>query len=474
MEPQIKYGLTDDGVSIGYWTIGEGKPLIWPHGAVGSSSLRAWRTPEGRAMIERVAAHRMFVRYDARGFGISQAGAIDISLAARVRDLAAVVDRLGVDRVDLCGYLDSGPGVMAYAAAHPERVSHLVLFATTSRGVNFVDADLQRVLTELARVDFDIWKEAQVATVMRSLGVDPSAQDYARTLVEGMTPETGPQVLESIDTDVSDLLAKIEAPTLILHRRGIKRPAMSDVQAMAARIPNVRLALLEGDASVPYMGDTEAVVAALEEFLGDGSAPAGHAGSTPGGLVTVLFTDIVGHTEMMQRLGDARGRDVLREHERITRETLKAHSGAEVKTMGEGFMASFGSVTHAMECAIALQRRFAGSLTPPFGHPSPTGGEGLGREIRAGRGTSEDERVAIRIGLNAGEPIEEDGDLFGATVILASRIAAKAEGGEILIPEPVRHLLSGKAFTFSDRGEFVMKGFDDAVRLYEVRWREGA
>ena len=153
---------------------------------------------------------------------------------------------------------------------------------------------------------------------------------------------------------------------------------------------------------------------------------------------------------MMQRLGDAKGREVLREHERITRETLKAHGGSEVKTMGDGFMASFGSVTAAMECAIALQRAFAA------------------------RNDGDVEPLQVRVGLNAGEPIEEDGDLFGSTVILASRIAAHAGAGEIMIPEPVRHLLSGKPFVYADRGEFVPKGFDDAVRLYEVRWREEA
>ena len=169
MEPQIKYALTDDGVSIGYWTIGEGNPLIWPHGAVGATSLRAWRTPEGRALIERIAAHRMLVRYDARGFGISQEGTIDLSLEARVRDLAAVINRLGAERVDLCGYLDSGPAALAYASGHPERIAHLVLWSTTSRGVTFVQEDLERVLNDLARVDFEIWREAYVATVMRSL-----------------------------------------------------------------------------------------------------------------------------------------------------------------------------------------------------------------------------------------------------------------------------------------------------------------
>ncbi|MDO8617156.1 MAG: adenylate/guanylate cyclase domain-containing protein [Dehalococcoidia bacterium] len=160
---------------------------------------------------------------------------------------------------------------------------------------------------------------------------------------------------------------------------------------------------------------------------------------------------------MMSRLGDERGRAVLREHERITREVLRAHGGTEVKTMGDGFMASFGSVTRAVECAIALQRAMA--LTPD---PSPAA---------AGEGQSV-EPLKIRCGLNAGEPIEEEGDLFGATVILAARIAAKAEGGEILVADTVRGLCSGKGFLFADRGEFVAKGFEEPVRVYEVRWRE--
>ena len=149
---------------------------------------------------------------------------------------------------------------------------------------------------------------------------------------------------------------------------------------------------------------------------------------------------------MMSRLGDERGRQVLREHERITREVLSAHSGTEIKTMGDGFMASFVSVTKSVECAIALQRAFAD------------------RES--------DEPLNVRVGLNAGEPIEEDGDLFGATVILASRISARAGGGEILVADTVRGLSSGKGFLFADRGEFVAKGFEDPVRLFEVSWQE--
>jgi adenylate cyclase len=162
---------------------------------------------------------------------------------------------------------------------------------------------------------------------------------------------------------------------------------------------------------------------------------------------------------MMSRLGDEKGREVLREHERITRECLAAHGGAEVKTMGDGFLASFGGVTKAVECAVALQKAIAQWNATPA-HPE------------ALEGRAEPRHLAVRCGLNAGEPIEEDGDLFGATVILASRIAARAEGGEILVANTVRELCAGKSFSFADRGEFAAKGFEEPVRVYEVRWRD--
>ena len=190
------------------------------------------------------------------------------------------------------------------------------------------------------------------------------------------------------------------------------------------------------------------------------------------GVTTVLFTDIVGHTEMMSRLGDARGREVLREHERITREVLAQHGGAEVKTMGDGFMASFGSVTAAVECAVALQK----NLSP---NPSPKGegsSERRDGDDDSGLGGAEaplvQEAVAIRVGLNAGEPIADEDDLFGSSVILAARTKEKATGGEILVTEVVRHLVTGKGFLFADRGHVDMKGFEEPVRVYEVRWRE--
>ena len=204
----------------------------------------------------------------------------------------------------------------------------------------------------------------------------------------------------------------------------------------------------------PWQGDTQAVLTAIDEFLGEGEEAAPTAEPTePGTFRTVLFTDVEGSTALTDRLGDAKARELLRENERLVREALKSHGGAEVKTMGDGFMASFSSATKALESAIAMQRAFAA------------------------HNESAEEPIRVRIGLNAGEPIAEDdpegrSDLFGTAVNMAARIAAQAEGGEVLASDVVRQLVAGKRFLFADRGETALRGFEDPVRLYEVSWRE--
>jgi class 3 adenylate cyclase len=158
-----------------------------------------------------------------------------------------------------------------------------------------------------------------------------------------------------------------------------------------------------------------------------------------------MFTDLEGHTEMMQRLGDKAGRTVLREHEQITRQALARHGGSEIKTMGDGFLASFASAEQALDCAVALQQALA---------------------ARPG------ESLAIRIGINAGEPIEEDRDLFGASIIAAARIADRAAGRKILVSDVVRQLVAGKGFGFTDAGEQTLKGITEPTRLWELDWEE--
>ena len=182
---------------------------------------------------------------------------------------------------------------------------------------------------------------------------------------------------------------------------------------------------------------------AIEEFVGEGEEAEAAA---PSGLVTILFTDMEGSTTLTQRLGDDKAQEVLRTHNTIVRDGLKACGGSEIKHTGDGIMASFPTASKALECAVAIQHRFV-----EHSEANP------------------DVPIRVRVGLNAGEPVAEDEDLFGTAVQLAARVCARAEPGQVLVANVVRELAAGKPFLFSDQGDVVLRGFEDPVRLYEVR-----
>ena len=437
-EPQVQYAKTSDGVNIAFASMGEGPPLVRVMPPGFAHVLRDWTMFPGA--LQPLTRTFRLIWYDPRGTGLSDRDGVDFSMEAMLCDLEAVIDSTGLGSFAVWGIANAVPIAVTYAAKHPDRVSHLILANGWTKSSDFAGSPGQVALEALIDKDWTVYTE-MVARVLTSID-DPHVIDrlgeHMRACIE---PEAYRGFIAAMKSyDVSALLPGVRAKTLVLHDTSNRIYPVRAGQKLAAGIPGARFVAIDDF-------KLERAVALIEEFAGTTEKP---ESAEPGAFRTILFTDLVGHTEMMQRLGDAKGREVLREHERITRETLKAHGGTEVKTMGDGFMASFSSVTKAMECAIALQRAFAAHTA------------------------SMPEPLQVRVGLNAGEPIEEDGDLFGSTVILASRIAAHAGAGEIMIPEPVRHLLSGKPFVYADRGEFVPKGFDDAVRLYEVRWREEA
>jgi len=449
MEPRIQYARTADGVSIAFWTLGEGRTLV--HLPLLFSHIQLeWQMPECRRWYERLAENRKVVRYDGRGAGLSERDVGDYSLDARARDLEAVADRLGLERFALLGATTSGPLAIGYAARHPERVSHLILWGSYARASDWSRSSQVQAVRALMDKDWETYTETTAHTVL-GWSAGEEARRYAALIRESITPETLRTVISAQDEfDVTALLPQVRSPTLVLHRRQSPLPDVNVARVLASRIPDARLVLLEGTSGAPYLGDMEAVASAIDEFLGGGEEAAAAAEPAPGAFRTILFTDVEGSTALTQRVGDAKAREVLRAHEGIVREALQAHGGSEVKTMGDGFMASFSSATGALECAIAMQRAFAA------------------------HSEAAEEPIRMRIGLNAGEPIAEEKDLFGTAVNMAARIAAKAEGGEILASDVVRQLVAGKGFLFSDRGEAELKGFEEPVRLYEVRWRETA
>ena len=448
MEPRIQYAQTVDGVSIAFWTLGEGMPLV--HLPLVFSHIQLeWELPECRRWYERLAEKRKLVRADPRGMGLSERDITELSLDAWLLDLEAVVDRLGLEKFALLGLQAPGPVAVAYAARHPERVSHLLLWCTYARASDWLRSPAVQATRALVDKDWTYYSEL-AAHITLGWTAGELVRRYAALVGESVTPKVvAEMVIPALnELDVTPLLAQVRSPTLVLHRRQYALD-VDVARGLASRIPDARLVFLEGESGAPYVGDMEAVLTAIDEFLGEGEEPTAKTDApVAGAFRTVLFTDVEGSTALTQRLGDAKAREVLREHERIVREALRAHGGSEVKAMGDGFMASFSSATRALECAIAMQEAFAE------------------------RNQSAEEPTRVRIGLNAGEPIAEAADLFGTAVNLAARIAARAEGGEILAANVVRELAAGKGFLFADRGEVALRGFEDPVRLYQAHWGE--
>jgi class 3 adenylate cyclase len=441
VEPRVQYTRTSDGVNLAFWSIGDGQPLVIMPSLPMSHIEFEWQIPEWRDFYERLAERRRVIRYDGRGTGLSDRRVTSYSLDTLLSDLDAVVDRLELDRFALFAAFHPGPAAMHYAARNPHRVSHLLLWCSYAAAAE-MSSPVITATRSLALQDWEVYAQT-AAHVLLGWNATKPAQDFARFIRESNTPEGVLALFDaSAQFDARDILDQVRTPTLVMQRRGIGWLDIELARSLAARIPDARLALLEGDSIAPYWGDVDSVLNTIFDFLGESrTAPQ----RTASALRTILFTDIEGHTAMMRRLGDERGRQMLRDHERITREALRAHGGSEIRTMGDGFLATFGSAQRALQCAVALQKAF--------------------REYSQG-----DVKLKVRVGLNAGEPIAEGGQIYGTAVIMASRCAAEARGGEVLATDVVRQLAAGRGFDFSDRGLFNLAGFEEPVRLYEVKW----
>ncbi len=461
MEPQIQYAKTKDGVSIAYWTLGEGESLVLTAPLSYSHIELEWRSRELTRWYLRLADRRKIIRYDMRGYGLSQRDVTDLSLAAHVADVHAVADHLHLERFALLAIRGAGPIAIAFAASHPERVSRLVLWSCMARYSEAFAYQQHEMLEPMTDRNWEAYMETQIHM---QLGWEHArAHELAQFIQASIRPDTyRAMIAASKDVDVSPLLGKIACPTLVLA--GPDYPSPEATREIAASITNASLIPLEAGIH-PAAGNTETVDAAIDEFLGGGKQPTTTAPAPPG-LVTILFTDIESSTALTQRLGDAKAQEVVRAHNTIVRDALRQRGGSEIKHTGDGIMASFPSASGALECAVTIQRAVG---------THNRGEAGGGRDPRPSSPDHHAEPVeaplSIRIGLNAGEPVAEEQDLFGTAVQLASRICDRAAGGEIIASDVVRQLVAGKGFLFSDRGDTELRGFEEPVRLYECVYR---
>jgi len=449
MTPQVRYTKASDGAHIAFWKDGEGSPIVQMPSTPLTHVQMEWEEPACRRWFERLmASGHTLVRYDARGFGLSDRDVADYSLEAQMRDLDSVVDALKLERFAIFSSGDMGMVAVAWAARHPERVSHLVLWCSWASRARVSGTSQTKSLRALLDQDWVVYTET-AANVALGWSAGAAARRYAAFYRDCASPEVLRLSVPALyEWDVTDLLPQVKCPTLVMLRRGLPNWEVEAARELALGLPDSRLVLLEGRSPMWFTEDTTAVLGAIAEFLGDGASAARDVEKAADqASVTILFTDMEGSTALTQRLGDAAAQKVVHAHNHIVREALTAHGGTEIKHTGDGLMVSFPSATRAVECAVAIQQQLAAYTEK---HPDVT--------------------LRVRVGLNAGEPVAEAGDYFGTAVQLAARICQMAEPGQILVSGVVRDLTAGKRFLFADHGETAPRGFEDAVHLYEVRW----
>jgi class 3 adenylate cyclase len=247
-------------------------------------------------------------------------------------------------------------------------------------------------------------------------------------------PETVDEISSHGPVDIRRLLGAVHAPTLVLHRTDDRLVAVEAGRYLAARLPQARLIELPGEDHLPFVGDQESILTATEEFL-TGTTRVAEPNRA---LLTVMFTDIVGSTELASRLGDRRWRLLLEEHNNVVRAALTRFAGREIDTAGDGFLVTFDGPARAIRAAAAIRNELA------------------------------DDGIRIRVGLHTGECELVDGKVRGIAVHVAARVMSHAEQDEILCSRTVKDLVAGSGYRFEDRGAHQLKGVPDIWQLYAV------
>jgi pimeloyl-ACP methyl ester carboxylesterase/class 3 adenylate cyclase len=438
--PPTRYARSGD-VSIAYQVVGDGPlDLVLVLGFATHVELQ-WEAPPFAQFCERLSSFSRLLIFDKRGTGLSDPVTEVPTLEERIDDVRAVMDAAGSERAALFGISEGAPMSVLFAATHPERVSSLVLYGAMARTTEAPDypwGSPAEALRESA-VEFIVpyWgqeSEALVELFAPSFAGDPEAVAFAARMERSAaSPAMVQQIFEMfLDIDVRAVLPTLRVPALVLHRHGdrvVNRRAGED---LARRIPGARYVELPGIDHQPWAGDSEAVVGEIEEFLtGIRSVP-----EPDRVLATVMFTDIVGSTERASELGDTRWRALLAAHQAEVRRELTRFRGREVKSLGDGCMATFDGPARAIQCgrAITEAARSAG--------------------------------LEVRIGLHSGEVEVMPDDVGGIAVHIAARVGALAGAGEVLVSSTVKDLVAGSGIRFADRGTQQLKGIPDQWRLF--------
>jgi class 3 adenylate cyclase len=440
VRPETRYATSDE-LSIAYQVFGEGEAdLVLASPFVSHLDLM-WESPAQSAFMRRLGSFARVIAFDRRGVGLSDPAGGAPTLEQRMEDLRAVLDAAGSERASLLGMSEGGTMCMLFAATYPERTTSLLLWGAMARST--ADDDYPWAPSKEAAIESQneligpLWGQGATLDIFSpSLADDPRAREFqGRFERQAASPMRVHQLFQMfLDADVREALPLIQAPTLVMHRRGDRAVNYRAARWLAEQIEGARYLELEGEDHFPWIGASEPPLAAIEEFL-TGVRP---AAATERVLATVLFTDIVDSTRLATEIGDRRWRELLERHQEVVRGRLERFAGREVKTTGDGFLATFDGPTRAAECARAIVEEMPA----------------LGIEVRAGLHTGEVELMGEDVG--------------GIAVHVAARVAALAGPREVLASRTVRDLAAGSGVEFAEFGRHALKGVRGEWELCSV------
>lgn len=440
--PETRYARNGD-VHLAYQEFGEGPVTLVGLPPIVSNIEVIWEHPDSARFLRRLGQFSRFVHYDKRGQGLSDRDTGIPTIDERIDDLAAVMDAAGVERAALAGISEGGSTAALFAATYPERVSHLILCATFARLPWAPDYEFgfpPDVGPMISRAWAEHWGTPETATLRMACPSKADEPGFVRWLNRFERQTTTPGGLLAAlrwigEFDIRPVLETIQAPTLVIHRTDDTMVPVAHGRYLADHIPGARYVELDGTDHLPWFGDGDSVVDAMEEFL-----TGGHAGEVDADrqLATVLFTDIVGSTELASKLGDRRWRSLLDDHDAAARDIVASSRGRVVKTTGDGMLATFDGPVRAIRCATAFRDE----------------ARTLGVDIRAG--------------VHTGEIEVRGDDVGGIAVHIGARVGALAGAGEVLVSRTVADLVAGSGLELADRGEHALKGVPGEWRVFAV------
>jgi len=442
-EPRIQYCTAPDGVNLAFCTEGEGPHIVLVPAtpAFGNMQIEALM-PGTRRALEYLIPRMNVVRYDRRGQGLSDRDIMDDSLQANISDLLAIIDRLEIERVALYARVFQGPLAISFAYQYPQRVSHLVLGATTANASGMLETSRFRALTALLDNDWDLYTSV-VALLLAGWSEPDVATRLIAQMRAGTTPERVHRARDAIRTwDATASMPAIRVRTLVMNYPVGWLPTDDLVplaREMAGAIPGAQLLMLD---------DEEQAARAVYEFVsGKEAAPDRKAAQLPEGTAIILFTDIVDSTALTEQLGDAAFRTRASRLDAVMRSGIRECGGTPIegKVMGDGVMAVFNAARRAIDAALHCR--------------AAADGTGL----------------ALHLGIHAGDVTHEGDNVYGGAVNIASRVCGLSAPNEILVSATIRDLARTSAgVAFEDRGEQTLRGVAEPQRVFAVRAAEGA